>query len=158
MPTINQKQINQSLNIVNTIIEAAEHFQGLVRKKRKNQAIFILGSIVDGIQALNQNGYINSTHQNLSGKLEKNLLLIAKNIENDKSTKILEITQFSLIPNLKKLQLLFEENNHINKEKEQIKIGVYGIQNPLLYYPQPRIEAMVKESEKQNAILYFFRR
>ncbi|MFD1451270.1 MULTISPECIES: YheC/YheD family protein [Oceanobacillus] len=156
MPTINQKQINQSLNIVNTIIEAAEHFQGLVRKKEKNQAIFILGSIVDGIQALNQNGYINSTHQNLSGKLEKNLLLIAKNIENDKSTKILEITQFSLIPNLKKLQLLFEENNHINKEKEQIKIGVYGIQNPLLYYPQPRIEAMVKESEKQNAILYFF--
>ncbi|WP_077601776.1 hypothetical protein [Oceanobacillus sojae] len=115
MSTINQKQIDHSLNITNTVIEATEHFQGLVKARELNQAFFMFESIVEGIQALSKVGYINSTHQNLSEKLAKNILLIAKSLENNKQTKIAEITQFSLMPNLKKLQLLFKESNQINQ-------------------------------------------
>lgn len=155
LSTIDQKQVKQSFNIVNTLIEAAEHFQELIKQKELHQSIFILGSIVDGVQALNQNGYIDSTHQNLSRKLEKNILLITKNLESASLIKVLEVSQFSLIPNLKKLKQLFQ--SHIQDTEEKvISIGIYGIQNPLLYYPQARIDALVKESEKQNAILYFF--
>lgn len=156
MTTINQKQINQSLNIVNTIIEATEHFHGLAKKKEVNQSIFIFGSIVDGIQALSQYGYINSTHQNLAENLEKNILLIAKNIEDAKFTKTLEITQFSFIPNLNKLKHLLEDSSQESKEDKKLRIGIYGFRNPLDFYPKSRIDAMVEESEKQNTILYFF--
>lgn len=156
MTTINQKQVTQSLNIVNTIIEATEHFQGLAKEKEVNQSIFIFGSIVDGIQALTQYGYINSTHKNLAEKLEKNILLIAKNIEDAKFAKIQEITQFSFIPNLNKLKHLLEDSSQESTEVKKLRIGVYGFRNPLDFYPKPRIDAMVEESEKQNNILYFF--
>lgn len=155
----NQKQLFQLQNILDTLVEATDHFSKLVKDKELNQSIFMLGSIVEGYQAIN-NMFSTSEQQSFkqyTDKLERSLLLIAQQLERGNFIKVSEIIQFSFRPQLVKLNQAFI-NIYGDQQKEKITaIGVFhSWANPRKFYTEDRVHAMVKESEKQDARLYFF--
>lgn len=143
---------------MDTLLEAADHFHSLVKQKELNQSIFIFSSIVEGFNVISntlETTNMFSEHQ-FKEKIERFLLQIAQYMEMGNFTKIAEMNQFSLLPQLKKLhQTISEEFGQTNANKI-VKIGVFAEHNPLKFYPQPRVDAMVAESEKQQAKLFFF--
>lgn len=152
------KQLQQALNILDTLLEASDHFSKLIKKKELNQSIFIYSSMLEGAEAINKiitssmNEYIPQ-----KDRVEKQLLLIAQNLENGKLTKIAEILQFSFIPQLKNLRNSFSEKVGVQDENRFITIGVFASQrNPRAFYTEERVNAMVQESERQATKLLFF--
>lgn len=152
------KQLQQALNILDTLLEASDHFSKLIKDKELNQSIFIYSSMLEGAEAINK--IINSSMTEYipqKEKVEKQLLLIAQNLENGKLTKIAEILQFSFIPQLKNLRNSFSEKVGVQDENRFITIGVFASQrNPRTFYTEERVNALVQESEKQNTRLLFF--
>lgn len=153
------KQLQQVNNILKTLIEATEHFKSLARNKELNQSIFIFSSIVEGfgtinntIDSINKNKWINQ-----KGNLEKSLLLIAKHLEQANFLKITEIIQFSLSPQLNKMQANILEKLGEQEQNKRITIGVFNaLRNPRDFYTTERIQALIAESDKQNTQLLFF--
>ncbi|MFS0750585.1 YheC/YheD family protein [Oceanobacillus sp. 1P07AA] len=156
MNNLNDKQIFQINNIIDTLIEASEHFSGLMKEKEIYQSIYIFNSIVEGMTAINK--LLNSRADSLLEieKINNLLLLTTIELEKNNFSKVLELNQFSLVPQLRKLKDSFEEINTTIKSKE-ITIGVYYDQiNPRKVYPETRINALVEEAEKQGVKLLFF--
>lgn len=155
----NDKQLFQVQNILDTLIEATDHFATLIKNKEVNSSIYIFSSIVEGSQSIIL--ILNSKDKNLFSehipRLEKYLNMIAKELEKRNLIKVIEIIQFSLRPQFIKIQQLFI-NNFGNQQKEKdISVGVFNSWgSPLKLYPKERIKAMVNESKKQNTVLYFF--
>lgn len=159
MTKLHNKQLQQVDNIFQTLIEASEHFQKLIKEKELTQSIFIFSSIVEGFGAIDSN--LTTSHNEEWGKnkskIENHLLQIAQLLEQGNLLKINEILQFSLIPNFKKLRKEITNSLDDNMEDKVYTIGVFAsFHNPRLFYPEPRINALVHESEKQNAKLLFF--
>lgn len=159
MTVLNDEQIIQVHNIIDTIIEASEHLLNLVKKKELNQSIYSFSSIVEGFDAINKllNAYQVTTGQKEREKIEEYLLLIAKQLEKGNLIKISEILQFSFIPLLRRFKEEFRKTYTNSVLDRQITIGVYLDKiNPRKAYPEKRIYALVEEAEKQNARLLFF--
>lgn len=153
------KQLFQVQNILDTLIEATDHFAALAKKKELNQSVYIFSSIVEGSQSIilmlnRKNKKLFSDHL---AKLEKYLLMIANELEEQNFIKVMEIIQFSLRPQFINIRQIFI-NKFGNQQKEkEISIGVFNSwASPLKFYPKERINAMVSESVKQNSVLYFF--
>src|SRR5699024_8377383 len=86
-------------------------------------------------------------------KIEPNLILIAKELEEKNFMKIAELVQFSLTPNFRKLNRSFSKGS-LNRT---ITIGVFHDKaNPKDVYPIERIHALIKERESQHVHLSFF--
>lgn len=158
MENTKDKQLHQALNIIDTLLEASDHFYKLVKNKELNQSIFIFSSMLEGAETVNK--IITSSMAEYTpqkDKVEKQLLLIAQNLENGKLTKIAEILQFSFIPLLKDLRNSFSEKVGVQDENRLITIGVFAsLRNPRTFYTKERVNALVQESERQNTRLLFF--
>ncbi|WP_096190268.1 YheC/YheD family protein [Evansella halocellulosilytica] len=162
MVKIDHKQVNQLLHINDTIIEGLEQLLVLQKKKKQKESILLYGSLVDGVTVIenwiNTQSELSSKIIEANRKIKENVLLLARELERGNSSKILEILQFSLIPQFKKhKQLLEEEFNLNNESSNSFSIGVYLCKVcPLDVMPEPRIKALVSEAEKQNVELFFF--
>lgn len=53
MIKLDDKQIMQVKNILDTLIEATDHFSDLVKNRELNQSIFMFSSIVEGFESIN---------------------------------------------------------------------------------------------------------
>ncbi|WP_010094201.1 YheC/YheD family protein [Ornithinibacillus scapharcae] len=156
---MSSKQLVQVNNILNTLIEATEHFHGLVKEKEFNQSIYIFSSIVDGFGAISKVDYPfeNSDWENYKLKVENYFLNIAQQLENANLVKVSEILQFSLLPQLKKMSDTVFKDLGVNEESKTITIGVFSsATNPRNIYPEDRLNALIQESIKQNSKLLFF--
>ena len=158
MSKTKEKQLFQVQNILETLLEATDHFSKLVKEKNLNQGIYIFSSIVEGTEAVMKMLHmIDEDFTQHTSKIEKSLVLIAQQLEQGRFIKISEIIQFSLRPQFVKLQQAFFDTMGDQRKDKKVSIGVFhSWANPREFYPEPRIEAMVKESEKQEAQLYFF--
>lgn len=159
LTVLNDDQIIQVNNIIDTIIEASEHLFKLIKNKELNQSIFSFSSIVEGFDAVNKllNLYHVTAGKKEREKIEQYLILIAKQLEKGNFIKISEILQFSFIPSLRRFKEEFRKTYTSSLSDRQITIGVYLDKiNPREAYPEERIYALVKEAENQNAKLLFF--
>lgn len=157
MEAISQKQLSQANNIVHTIVEATEYFYQLVKQEESHQAIFIFSSIVEGVQSVSKTFENDKVLRDDKRKLEKYLLQVAQLLEANKFIKITEVLQFSFLPLLKRILSYMEEINGQNKAEKVYTIGVFSPHaNPVKFLPQPRLQALVKESQQQHARLLFF--
>lgn len=155
---MDKKELFQIQNILETLLEATDHFAELIKEKELNQSIFMLSSIVEGCQStfipLNQ---IHADLEKQTNQIESFLLLIAKEIEEQNFTKIAGIIQFSLRPGFNNLLKLFLDYVGNQKEDKTVSIGVFhSWANPREFSRQGRIDAMNIEAEKQSAKLYYF--
>ena len=158
MEKLEEKQIFQLKNIIDTLLEATEHFSKLIKEKELHQSIFIFNSIVEGATAIEN--LLNRAEIKVDDieteKINKPLLFIAREMEKNNFSKVSEITRFSLQPQLRKLKKTFQESNG-DHSNQKITIGVYlDPNNPRKSYPESRIKALVVEAEKQEAKLLFF--
>src|SRR5690625_802409 len=155
---LDQKQIFQVQNILETLVEATDHFSTLIRGKEFNQGIYIFSSIVEGSQAIISTLHSKSEDfMDETKNLEKYLTLIADELEKGQFIKVIEIIQFSLRPLLVRLQEALIEENGNKKTEKTISIGIFHSWiNPREAYPKERLEATLNESIKQNTQLYFF--
>lgn len=105
MKKVNKQESQQLIIIFETMIEATEHFQKLIKEEQFNNAVNIFTSIVEGLTELDPVFKQIDDEQltNEKRKLDDAVLLIAKELENKKDLKILEVTQFNLLPNLKRV-------------------------------------------------------
>lgn len=158
MIKLDDKQIMQVKNILDTLIEATDHFSDLVKNRELNQSIFMFSSIVEGFESINNLllSYKVETRKKERDKIEQYLLFIARELENGNFIKIAEIIQFSLSPQLRKLRDAFSTYTDTIEQK-QIKIGVYmDSYDPLKAYPKERIHALIDAAEEQDVKLVFF--
>lgn len=152
------QQLFQVQNILETLLEATDHFTGLIKEREFHQSIHTFSSIVEGAQAVIpalialDEDYIQQTK-----KLERNLFLISGHLEKGELAKVPEILQFSLRPLFVNLSETFKQLVGNQKEEKLVHIGVFhSWANPREFQPRERTDAMVGESIKQNAVLYFF--
>ncbi|SDN70951.1 YheC/YheD family protein [Tenuibacillus multivorans] len=153
-----QKQI---INIIDTMIEASEHFLDLVKEKKYTESIYIFSSIIEGFTAvqkmINNDKDLKTNLGTYEVKITNNIKHISTNLENNNLLKITENLQFAFIPLLKKWKRSVLEQFPQPDEQEEILIGVYeNTRNPIDAYPQKRIEALVTQAEKQNSKIIFF--
>ena len=113
MKNIKKEEIQQLINIFETMIEATEHLQKLIRDKQHDNAVEIFSSIVEGLTDLDPvfKQLDNEQLANEKRKLDNAVLLIAKELENQKDLKILEITQFNLLPTLNRVITIIKKEN-----------------------------------------------
>ena len=113
MKNIKKEEIQQLINIFETMIEATEHLQKLIRDKQHDNAVEIFSSIVEGLTDLDPvfKQLDNEQLANEKRKLDNAVLLIAKELEQEKDLKVLEITQFNLLPTLNRVITIFKKEN-----------------------------------------------
>lgn len=157
MEKITDEELNQIINVFETITEATEHFRKLMKDKAVDKSVFVFSSIVEGLTMLDHT-IMNSNDNQLikeKEKLNNFVLLIAKELDNDKQSKILEIVQFSLLPTLNKILCYLKDLR--TSDIKDITIGVYlDHTNPRVIYPEARIDALVNEAKNQNCKIFFF--
>src|SRR5699024_11346141 len=114
-----------------------------------------LSSIVEGTEAVMKMLHmVDEDFTQHTSKIEKSLVLIAQQLEQGRLMKVSEIIQFSLRPQFVKLQQAFIDTLGDQRKDKKVSIGVFHSRaNPREFYPEPRLEAMVKESERQEAQL-----
>lgn len=159
MNTSVNQQLIQMGNIFNTLTEATNHFHALIKKKEFNQSIFSFSTIVEGFDAVSSviNGLNDEELQLKKQQIDVSLLNIAKFLEQGDMLKINEILQFSFIPLLINMRGDIDRIMGGIEKKKQYTIGVFSpLNNPKDFYPNPRLMALVHESEKQNVALIFF--
>lgn len=159
MPASSDKQQLQVHNIVNTLLEATEHFHNLIRDKQLNQSIFIFSSIVEGFDAVSNMITKLDDKEWIKQKesMDKYLLMIAQQLEQGRFLKISEILQFSFLPLLKRTEKFIADSIGSKNQNKAYSIGVFAsFRNPREFYTEPRVNALVQESERQNVQLLFF--
>lgn len=157
MKELTDQEINQIINVFDTIMEASTHFRELIKDKLVDKSVFVFSSIVEGLTMLDHTIMNSGDNQLIKEKEKINnvVFLIAKELESNKEAKILEIVQFSLLPSLNKITHYL--NSIETSDKNRITIGVYlDHVNPRNVYPEARIDALVNEAYKQNCEIYFF--
>ncbi|SEO59360.1 YheC/D like ATP-grasp [Amphibacillus marinus] len=156
MTSKNLQQIKQVINITNTVIDAVEHLQKQLKAKDFKNSVVIFSSIVEGFKSLEP--ILKSLDNNVlsyNKKINKAILLIAKSLEQYNFTKSIEVIQFNLSPNLKKIKNLLGET--IEYPTSKLTIGVYhDMVNPVDLYTEDRINALVHEAEIQDTSIFFF--
>ncbi|WHY82231.1 YheC/YheD family protein [Siminovitchia fortis] len=156
---LTDNQFIQIKNISDTLIEATVHFAKNISKREFIQSVHIFSSIVEGYEAISKIVAVYDTDlksaKDFLKKIENNLVLTATHLEQKNYIKVTEIVQFSLLPNLERLNKAFTNVRSI--KNSTITIGIYfDKQNPIEVYPKERIDALLKESNLQQANLIFF--
>ncbi|WP_071393511.1 YheC/YheD family protein [Bacillus tuaregi] len=153
------KQLFQLVRIMDTMLEAIEHFSVLVKERNFNKYVFIFSSIVDGFGAIKKgmNLYSEFEGQKEIEGIEYTLYTIAKDMEIGNSIKMSELVRFSLVPQILKLKKGLERIIDNGPNNQKVTIGVYFCENnPLKVYPKERINSLIKEGERQGANVLFF--
>src|SRR5690625_5129690 len=112
---VSKKEIIQLKNISETLIEATEHFTKYIKDRNTTQSINIFSAVVEGFQSIQRFfiAYQIELDDQLITKTEKDLILIAQQLEDNDILKISQVIQFSLMPKFRQLYALFtpEETN-----------------------------------------------
>ncbi|WP_175614588.1 YheC/YheD family protein [Piscibacillus halophilus] len=152
---------NQVVNIVNTIIEASEHFLELTKEKKYTESLYIFSSIIEGITVvqniINTDDQLKDNLNTYQYKITDCIKSISSTLEKNELIKVTETLQFVFLPTLRswKKELLASLPNI--KPNENITIGVYeNTMNPIDAYPDKRIEALVNEAQKSKINIFFF--
>lgn len=150
------KQLEQTKNIISTLIEATDHFSNLIKNKEFDHSLYMFSSIVEGTQAtFHSLGENDEFFARYSEQVVQYLTLISTALENKRYTKVLEIVQFSLRPLYIKLDEKLE--SILPQTNGKVSIGIYHrTHNPKEILPKERLEATLNEAEKQDVLLYFF--
>ncbi|ARK32092.1 YheC/YheD family protein [Halalkalibacter krulwichiae] len=157
-----EKLLFQSGKIIETLIEAGDHFQVVAREMKFNETILIFSSIVEGFGAIEKNlrdlALANGYMQNNIEKIKKTISLITTLIEERNLIKVSEVMQFTLMPQLQQWkEVLDEEDFYSRGEQHSITIGIYLCQeNPINKIRPERVSALLKESKKRDIKLIFF--
>lgn len=158
MDNLTQQEKIQICNVLDTLVEAIEHLQMLIKDKQYIQSLYTFSSIVEGYHAI-QNAILRSDSlkvQEHKLQLDRQVSLIANAFEKQNLLKVNELIQFSFLPTIKKIHNIFEDENKTIK-KEKTIIGVFhSLGNPKDFYPEARLMALIAESERQNTNLIFF--
>jgi len=155
---LQEKILFQTQNILETLLEATDHFSELVKQRNFNQSIFMLSSIVEGYQSvvphLNE---LDESFQERAQRIENNFLLLATELEKGNFIKVQEVVQFSLRPGFSSLLKAFVDKIGNQKENKAISIGVFhSWANPKDFTRKERLDALEAEAEKQSTTLYYF--
>lgn len=156
MSKLTKEQIEQINNIFKTLVEATEHLHSKVKENEITQSLYAFSSVVEGYSAvagaieLFKNETINKDKIQVDRLLE----MIATSFEQGNLLKVNEIIQFSFFPIMNKLS---NRINEFTEENEEILIGMFhSFRNHKDILPEPRMKAMLDESEKQQTKLLFF--
>lgn len=153
MNALDEKNLTQISNIVDTLIEATEHLSQLVKAKELTQSIYIFSSMVDGVTAICQS--LPEQYADDKQAIEKIILLMAQEIEQNQFLKVSEMIQFTLMPRLRGLKKQINQNHSNNQQT--ISIGVFlNHISPRKVYSKDRIKALVDEANQQETELFFF--
>ncbi|PIC65784.1 hypothetical protein CSV78_16045 [Sporosarcina sp. P16a] len=158
MNNLTQKEKIQLCNILSTLVEAIEHLHKLVKEKQYIQSLYTFSSIVEGYHEIQRTILRSDIKQVKEQKLQldKQISLVAEAFEKQDLLKVNELIQFSFLPTIRKLyNILAEENSSRNAELTLIGI-FHSLGNPKEFYPENRLMAMIRESERQNSKLIFF--
>lgn len=152
------QQLFQVQNILETLLEATQHFSTLIKKRELHQSIHAFTSIVEGAQAVFPALIsLDEDFRRPTKQLEKSLTMIADYLEKGELGKIPEILQFSLHPSFVKLLDTFKTTFNDQKAEKTISIGVFHSKvNPKNVQPKERLDAMQAASDQQNTKLYYF--
>lgn len=161
MENIKNKDIEQLILISKTCIEGLEQLLIFQRENKQRESIFLFGTIFEGLTAIDKwiknKDKIEEKVMKINESIEKNVLMLAKNIEAGNMSKNFEILQFSLIPQSKQLKMELDRKIKQKNKREATLIGVYLCQkNPVNVMPEARVNSLVKEAELQGAKLIFF--
>lgn len=156
MTKLTKEQIEQINNIFKTLIEAAEHLHSKVKENEVTQSLYAFSSVIEGYSAVA--GAVELFEDKIMNKdklqVDRLLEMIATSFEEGNLLKVNEIMQFSFLPTLKKLA---NQMNGYTEEKEEVFIGMFhSFVNLKDALPEPRLRAMLEESEKQQTKLLFF--
>jgi len=152
---LHDEQIHQLKNIAETLVEATEHFANNIKERQMTQSINIFSAIVEGFQAIQKTSVTHKIEldSTLITRIEKDLISIAQQLENNNMVHIAQAIQFSLLPKFKKMNEIFITS----KTEQEISIGIYHDKaNPKDLYPEARVAALNKEGQRQHAILLYF--
>src|SRR5699024_7742926 len=118
------QQLAQTKHILNTIIEATDHFSSLIKNKEYSHSMFMFSSIVEGTQAvLHSIGENAESIDVYSEQIVHYLTLISNDLEHKRYTKVLEVLQFSLRPTY--IKVIGELNKMVPQKQEKTTIGIY---------------------------------
>src|SRR5699024_2180928 len=152
---LHDEQIHQLKNIAETLVEATEHFANNIKERQMTQSINIFSAVVEGFQAILKTSvtYKIELDSTLIARIEKDLISIAQQLENNNMVHIAQTIQFSLLPKFKKLNETFTTS----KTEQEISIGIYHDKaNPKDLYPEARVAALNKQGQRQHAKLLYF--
>lgn len=156
MSNITLQEKNQISNILSTLTEATQHLHSLVKQKQFSPCVYAFSSIVEGYQAIQDVLVRSETKkvQDYKNQLERQINLLAGALEKQDFLKMNEVIQFSFLPTMNKLHTSFKVKD---EESRPVVIGVFHPQgNPKDFQPEPRTNALLEESRRQNAQLLFF--
>src|SRR5699024_8241146 len=97
-PKLHDEQIHQLKNIAETLVEATEHFTNNIKERQMTQSINIFSAIVERFQAIQKTSV---THKidldsTMNTRIEKYLISIAEQLENNNMIHIAQAIQLSL--------------------------------------------------------------
>lgn len=158
MIKLTEQQITQVDNIIKTLVEATEHLLLLTKQREFSKGLYTFSSIIEGFQAVT--GIINHFEDEelmiKKMQIEKNIIEMGSFFEQNNLLKVHEIIQFSFLPALNNVSKIIEAKQN-KKDDKKIVIGVFhSFGNPRDFYPEPRVKALISESEKQHTELLFF--
>src|SRR5699024_10312437 len=144
---LHDEQIHQLKNIAETLVEATEHFANNIKERQMTQSINIFSAIVEGFQAIKKTSVTHKIEldSTLITRIEKDLISIAQQLENNNMVHIAQTIQFSLLPKFKKMNEIFITS----KTEQEIYIGIYHDKaNPKDLYPEARLGTLKNKKIK----------
>ncbi len=158
--SLTEKETKQIINIIDTLIEASDHFLKLIKEKKYSESLYIFSSIIEAYNVvqneINKDQNLKNELLDFENRILSNIKNISSALEKTNLLKVNEYLQFNFIPTLKKWK--DEIANHVSfDENKQITIGVYEDRfNPIDGYRKERLEALISEADNANANIFFF--
>ncbi|GEK59095.1 hypothetical protein CHL76_11420 [Marinococcus halophilus] len=108
--------MKQNLNVIDTMVEGLAHVQKQLNERNYSEAVQLMEDMIIGFTAVKRATRAVLKNIENTGGAEKcfnhvheNLNLVVTHLENHSYTRLQEIFQFTLIPNVKKLQRELEQ-------------------------------------------------
>src|SRR5699024_10150457 len=145
-------------SILETMDQSFHYIKEALQHNQLSAVYPVFVSVVEGLQAIYP-VLLNASHPVLHNQLatfEQQIVQFAEALEREERGQLMTILQFQLLPQLHKLRAEIKVQDE-NDSNHFVAIGMfYGKYHPAEAYRKERIEAMMKEAERQQAKLYMF--
>lgn len=145
-------------SILETMDQSFHYIKEALQHNQLSAVYPVFVSVVEGLQAIYP-VLLNESHPVLHDQLatfEQQIVQFAEALEREERGQLMTILQFQLLPQLHKLRAEIKVQDE-NDSNHFVAIGMfYGKYHPAEAYRKERIEAMMKEAERQQAKLYMF--
>lgn len=109
--------MKQNLNVIDTMLEGLAHVQKQLNERKYPEAVQLMEDMILGFTAVEsssksvlKNIEKSETAEEYFGNVRANLDLVVTHLENRSYARLQEVFQFTLIPNVKKLQRELEQH------------------------------------------------